>query len=87
MPCPTKRTIVIYSDQTDNGPRNLLGEFPRARREATGPAQAGFLHAPSSRTPGPRREEVAMLAGISASSSIRLEQGPERDPSPRCWAP
>ncbi|GAA4198891.1 helix-turn-helix transcriptional regulator [Streptosporangium oxazolinicum] len=65
----------------DNGRRNLLGEFLRARREATSPAQVGFLHAPSCRTPGLRREEVAMLAGVSASYYIRLEQGRERNPS------
>ncbi|GIH25903.1 transcriptional regulator [Acrocarpospora phusangensis] len=60
---------------------NLLGEFLRARRETTSPAQAGFLHAPSRRTPGLRREEVAMLAGVSTSYYIRLEQGRERNPS------
>ncbi|MER5646500.1 helix-turn-helix transcriptional regulator [Streptosporangium sp. NPDC002524] len=65
----------------DNGQRNLLGEFLRARREATSPAQVGFLHSPSSRTPGLRREEVAMLSGVSASYYIRLEQGRERNPS------
>ncbi|GAB1820536.1 helix-turn-helix domain-containing protein [Herbidospora sp. RD11066] len=60
---------------------NLLGDFLRARREATSPAQAGFLHAPSRRTPGLRREEVAMLAGVSGSYYVRLEQGRERNPS------
>ncbi|MEO3861683.1 helix-turn-helix transcriptional regulator [Acrocarpospora sp. B8E8] len=65
----------------DNGKSNLLGEFLRARREATSPAQAGFLHAFSRRTPGLRREEVAMLAGVSTSYYIRLEQGRERNPS------
>nr|WP_062335578.1 helix-turn-helix transcriptional regulator [Herbidospora sakaeratensis] len=65
----------------DNGSNNLLGDFLRARRESTSPAQAGFLHAPSRRTPGLRREEVAMLAGVSNSYYIRLEQGRERNPS------
>jgi transcriptional regulator with XRE-family HTH domain len=65
----------------DKSNSNLLGEFLRARREATTPAQAGFLHAPSRRTPGLRREEVAMLAGVSTSYYIRLEQGRERNPS------
>ncbi|MFG1705070.1 helix-turn-helix domain-containing protein [Nonomuraea sp. M3C6] len=59
----------------------LLGEFLRARRAVTTPAQAGFLHAGSRRTPGLRREEVAMLAGVSTSYYIRLEQGRERRPS------
>mgnify|MGYP000290568141 CR=1 FL=1 len=33
------------------------------------------------RTPGLRREEVAMLAGISAEYYLRLEQGRDRNPS------
>ncbi|WP_062438536.1 helix-turn-helix domain-containing protein [Herbidospora daliensis] len=65
----------------DNGSNNLLGDFLRARRASTSPAQAGFLHAPSRRTPGLRREEVAMLAGVSNSYYVRLEQGRERNPS------
>ncbi|SDK33506.1 helix-turn-helix domain-containing protein [Nonomuraea jiangxiensis] len=64
----------------------LLGEFLRARREVTTPAQAGFLHAGSRRTPGLRREEVAMLAGVSTSYYIRLEQGRERHPSTQVLA-
>ncbi|MEO3872164.1 helix-turn-helix transcriptional regulator [Nonomuraea sp. B12E4] len=64
----------------------LLGEFLRARREVTSPAQAGFLHAGSRRTPGLRREEVALLAGVSTSYYIRLEQGRERHPSTQVLA-
>ena len=33
------------------------------------------------RTPGLRREELAMLAGISADYYLRLEQGRDRNPS------
>lgn len=65
----------------NDGHGNLLGGFLRAQREATSPAKAGFLHASSPRTPGLRREEVAMLAGVSTSYYIRLEQGRERHPS------
>ncbi|ACZ90034.1 helix-turn-helix transcriptional regulator [Streptosporangium roseum] len=60
---------------------NVLGEFLRARREATSPAQMGLLHSGPRRTPGLRREEVAMFAGVSTDYYIRLEQGRERHPS------
>ncbi|WP_329083146.1 MULTISPECIES: helix-turn-helix domain-containing protein [unclassified Streptosporangium] len=61
----------------------LLGEFLRARRELITPEQAGLLPSGSRRTPGLRREEVAMLAGVSTDYYIRLEQGRERHPSDR----
>jgi transcriptional regulator with XRE-family HTH domain len=61
----------------------LLGEFLRARREAITPAQAGLMNIGSRRTPGLRREEVAMLAHVSTDYYIRLEQGRERHPSER----
>ncbi|MGW4642897.1 helix-turn-helix transcriptional regulator [Sphaerisporangium sp. NPDC004334] len=59
-----------------------LGAFLRARREFTTPEQAGIAPGPNRRrTPGLRREEVAMLAGVSIDYYIRLEQGRERRPS------
>ncbi|MGJ6966287.1 helix-turn-helix domain-containing protein [Streptosporangium sp. G11] len=61
----------------------LLGEFLRARRELITPEQVGLLPSGSRRTPGLRREEVAMLAGVSTDYYIRLEQGRERHPSDR----
>jgi transcriptional regulator with XRE-family HTH domain len=61
----------------------LFGEFLRARREGTTPAQVGLTHIGPRRTPGLRREEVAMLAGVSTDYYIRLEQGRERHPSER----
>ncbi|MFC6084451.1 helix-turn-helix domain-containing protein [Sphaerisporangium aureirubrum] len=59
-----------------------LGEFLRARRHLTAPEQVGLpgLH-DRRRTPGLRREEVAMLAGVSTDYYVRLEQGRERNPS------
>ncbi|MFF5209846.1 helix-turn-helix transcriptional regulator [Streptosporangium sp. NPDC000396] len=60
---------------------NILGEFLRARREATNPIQVGLLYSGPRRTPGLRREEVAMFAGVSTDYYIRLEQGRERHPS------
>ncbi len=53
-----------------------LGAFLRARRERLNPDDAGLLGAGlRRRTPGLRREEVADLAGISATWYTRLEQG------------
>jgi transcriptional regulator with XRE-family HTH domain len=59
----------------------LLGEFLRARRGVTTPEQVGVLSIGLRRTPGLRREEVAMLAGVSTDYYVRLEQGRERRPS------
>jgi transcriptional regulator with XRE-family HTH domain len=58
-----------------------LGEFLRARRELVTPDEAGIPVLGVRRVPGLRREEVAMLAGISADYYLRLEQGRDRNPS------
>ncbi|WP_116999596.1 helix-turn-helix transcriptional regulator [Desertimonas flava] len=55
--------------------RAALGEFLRARREAVTPTQVGLPTGHSRRTPGLRREEVAMLAGVSVTWYTWLEQG------------
>lgn len=60
---------------------NRLGEFLRARRDLITPEQAGIPSTGNRRVPGLRREEVAMLAGISAEYYLRLEQGRDRRPS------
>jgi transcriptional regulator with XRE-family HTH domain len=60
---------------------NALGEFLRARRELVTPQQAGIPDFGGRRVPGLRREEVAMLAGISADYYLRLERGRDRNPS------
>ena len=60
---------------------NALGEFLRARRELVTPEQAGIPVLGMRRVPGLRREEVAMLSGISADYYLRLEQGRDRNPS------
>jgi len=52
-----------------------LAEFLRARRAALSPEQVGLVPGPRRRTPGLRREEVAMLAGVSVSWYTWLEQG------------
>jgi transcriptional regulator with XRE-family HTH domain len=63
------------------GQPNLLGDHLRARRELLTPEQAGLPVGGPRRVPGLRREEVAMLAGISADYYLRLEQGRDRHPS------
>ncbi len=60
---------------------NPLGAFLRARRELVSPEQAGIPDVGVRRVPGLRREEVAMLAGISADYYLRLERGRNRNPS------
>ena len=60
---------------------NHLGEYLRARRELVTPEQAGIAQLGRRRVPGLRREEVAMLAGISVEYYLRLERGRDRNPS------
>lgn len=60
---------------------NRIGEFLRARRDLVTPEQAGLPVQGPRRVPGLRREEVAMLAGISADYYLRLEQGRDSNPS------
>lgn len=61
--------------------KNVLGDFLRARRELVSPEQAGIPVLGVRRVQGLRREEVAMLSGISAEYYLRLEQGRDRNPS------
>src|SRR6478609_5796372 len=61
--------------------RNLLGDFLRARRELVQPEDVGLTVGPRRRVIGLRREEVALLAGISAEYYLRLEQGRDKHPS------
>ncbi|MEW2544822.1 helix-turn-helix transcriptional regulator [Streptomyces sp. NPDC047002] len=60
---------------------SALGEFLRARRARVGPADVGLPTSGARRVAGLRREEVAVLAGVSADYYTRLEQGRERSPS------
>lgn len=60
---------------------NELGVFLRSRREAITPAEMGLPAGQRRRTPGLRRTELAMLAGISVEYLARLEQGRDRHPS------
>ena len=55
--------------------RRELAAFLRSRREATRPEQVGLPVGRGRRTPGLRREEVALLAGVSLTWYTWLEQG------------
>ena len=57
-----------------------LSDFLRKRREALQPEDVGMPRGRRRRTPGLRREEVAVLASMSADYYSRLEGG--RGPQP-----
>ncbi len=57
-----------------------LAAYLRARRAALRPIDVGYPADPRRRVTGLRREEVAVLAGISVDYYVRLEQG--RVPAP-----
>ncbi|MCU8591763.1 helix-turn-helix transcriptional regulator [Streptomyces sp. A13(2022)] len=63
-----------------------LGPALRAWRERVGPAAIGLPVAGSRRVPGLRREELAVLAGISVDYLVQLEQGRAKNPSPQVLA-
>ncbi|WP_067545894.1 helix-turn-helix transcriptional regulator [Nocardia crassostreae] len=56
--------------------RAELGEFLRSRRARLRPEEVGLVdHTARRRVPGLRREELALLAGVSVDHYVRLEQG------------
>jgi transcriptional regulator with XRE-family HTH domain len=63
-----------------------LGQFLRARRERIKPKDVGLTDGERRRVPGLRREELAMLAGLSADYYTRLEQGRDHRPSEKVLA-
>ncbi|WP_028933283.1 helix-turn-helix domain-containing protein [Pseudonocardia spinosispora] len=60
---------------------NQLGAFLRSRRERIDAASAGVIDNTRRRVKGLRREELALLAGLSPSYYTRIEQGRDRHPS------
>ncbi|WP_133853189.1 helix-turn-helix domain-containing protein [Labedaea rhizosphaerae] len=57
-------------------PNNDLRDFLRSRRAMLSPAEAGLPeYGGARRVPGLRREEVALLAGVSVDYYVRLERG------------
>jgi len=64
-----------------NSRQGELGDFLRSRRQKLMPKAVGLPVGRRRRTPGPRREEVAELAGIGVDWYVRLEQGRTVSPS------
>ncbi|MGH3375608.1 MAG: helix-turn-helix domain-containing protein [Actinoallomurus sp.] len=63
--------------------RSRLGEFLLVRRSQLRPGDVGMpTYGERRRVPGLRREELALLAGVSASYYTRLEQGQSLSASP-----
>ncbi|MBJ9989505.1 helix-turn-helix transcriptional regulator [Paenibacillus sp. S28] len=61
-----------------NSRAKTMGAFLKSRRERLSPEDAGLNFSSGQRkTPGLRREEVAILAGVSATYYTWLEQGRE----------
>jgi transcriptional regulator with XRE-family HTH domain len=58
-----------------------LGPALRAWRDRVGPAEAGLAAGGRRRAAGLRREELSLLAGVSADYITRLEQGRATAPS------
>ena len=69
--------VVSLQDDT----RKQLGAFLRARRESLDPQRLGLPRSGRRRTPGLRREEVAMLADVGVTWYTWLEQGRDVNPS------
>ena len=58
-----------------------LADYLRSRRAVVTPDQVNLVSTGHRRVPGLRREEVALLAGVSVDYYVRLEQGRESSPS------
>jgi transcriptional regulator with XRE-family HTH domain len=65
----------------DDSRRREFATFLRTRRERLTPADVGLPAGFRRRTPGLRREEVALLAGVGATWYTWLEQGRDVRPS------
>jgi transcriptional regulator with XRE-family HTH domain len=62
--------------------REELAQFLRSRRQRVRPGDVGFPAGAHRRTVGLRREEVAVLAGVSPTWYTYLEQARDIQPSP-----
>lgn len=68
------------------GVRRDAAEFLRTRRARVTPERAGMpAGGARRRVPGLRREEVALLAGVSVDYYARLERGSWQVPRRRYW--
>ncbi|MEU9043783.1 MULTISPECIES: helix-turn-helix transcriptional regulator [unclassified Kitasatospora] len=66
--------------------RTALSSFLRSRRARLTPQDVGLAPGVRRRTPGLRREELALLAGVGVTWYTWLEQGRDIHPSPEVLA-
>ncbi len=77
----TTRLESTFDPEIDAHRRRELGEFLRIRRGQVQPAEVGLPPGGPRRTPGLRREEVAVLAAVGVTWYTWLEQGRPINPS------
>lgn len=79
---------MVNSDDTpeDEIRRKNIGDFLRSARARVSPSEHGFPSGLRRRTPGLRREELAMLCGISTTWYTWIEQGRPVNVSAEVWA-
>ncbi len=81
----TREGFILVSQAPPNDEatrRTELADFLRNRRSELTPVDVGLPNGGRRRTPGLRREEVAQLAGVSATWYTWLEQGRDVRASP-----
>jgi len=82
---PSRPVTVIGAGTLGRGAvavnASALGDYLRARRQQVRPEDVGLVPGARRRVAGLRREELAMLAGISAEYYLRLEVGRDKNPS------
>lgn len=76
LPGSSRTTLRCRRRRSVDRVETTIGEFLRIRRERITPQQVGLPPGVTRRrVPGLRREEVALLAGISPDYYVRMEQG------------
>jgi transcriptional regulator with XRE-family HTH domain len=74
----TSWRLILLPMSPPSASRRQLGEFLRARRDQLDPADFGLPAGQRRRAPGLRREEAALLCGISPTWLAWIEQGRTR---------
>jgi transcriptional regulator with XRE-family HTH domain len=81
---PIELTTSLTSELRNDGERRrLLGDFLKRKRSGVAPGAFGLPVSRRRRVAGLRREEVALLAGISVAWYTQLESGADITVSPR----
>ncbi len=70
-----------HNEFMSDEPRQALAEFLRTRRTRVRPQDVGLEPGPRRRVAGLRREELALLSGVSSDYYQRMEQGRDVRPS------